>query len=154
MFQRNSAVSSPRAPTMPHLAHKLVLAVFLTALASSAAAANCAVTTTAVAFGGYDPFAGPRDASGAIRVSCNGNAEPMVQLGAGSSGSAANRQMRSAGEVLRYNVYSDAARSQVFDWMTLTGGGTQNVTLYGRIFAGQPVPPGAYQDTLTVSVLF
>ena len=139
---------------MARLAQKIVLAAFLTALASPATAADrCAVSTLPVAFGGYDPFAGPRDASGAVQIDCNGNAGALVQLGAGQSGDAGDRRMRSGSEELRYNVYSDAGRTQVFTSVS-TGGWQQTVALHGRIFAGQPVAPGAYQDLLTVTVQF
>jgi spore coat protein U-like protein len=138
---------------MPHIAHKLALAAFLAALATSVAAADrCTVSTAPVAFGSYDPFAGARDASGGISLDCNGKAPTVVQLGAGGSGNASDRQMTSGGEVLRYNVYGDAARTQVFTWLSTAG--TRTIPLYGRIFSGQPVAPGTYTDMLVVTVLF
>lgn len=138
---------------MSHLARKLALAAFLTAAATSASAAErCTVSTAPVAFGSYDPFAGARDASGWIALECNGKAPTVVQLGAGGSGNPGDRQMTSGGDVLRYNVYGDAARTEVFTWMSTAG--TQTIPLYGRIFAGQPVAPGTYTDVLTVTVLF
>jgi spore coat protein U-like protein len=154
MLPRNRADPASRRPPMARLAKKIVLAAFLTALARPASAAQCDVGVTPVSFGGYDPFAGPRDAGGGVTVDCNGNVNPLVQLGAGGSGNANDRRMTSGtGDVLRYNVYGDAARSQVFTWQTLGRGGGV-IPLYGRIFAGQPVAPGAYQDLLTVTVQF
>jgi spore coat protein U-like protein len=138
---------------MARLAPKLALAAILTLAATPASAAQCSVGVTPVAFGAYDPFAGPRDASGELEVDCNGTVLALVQLGAGGSGDANDRQMRSGTDVLRYNVYRDAARSQVYTWQTLGRGGAV-IPLYGRIFAGQPVAPGTYQDVLTVTVNF
>jgi spore coat protein U-like protein len=139
--------------TIAHIAHRLAIAAFLTAFARPASAAQCnGISVTGVSFGAYDPFAGPRDANGSIRFNCNGGG-PLVMLSAGGSGSTADRQMRAGSETLRYNVYADAARTQVFTW-SLPGSGSRTITFHGRIPAGQAVPPGAYADTLTVTLLF
>jgi spore coat protein U-like protein len=139
---------------MARLAAKLALAAILTLAATPASAAQCSVGVTPVAFGAYDPFVGPRDGAGELDVDCNGNVLALVQLGAGGSGNANDRRMSSvSGDVLRYNIYRDAARSQVYSWHILGRGGAV-IPLYGRIFAGQPVAPGSYQDLLTVTVNF
>jgi spore coat protein U-like protein len=139
---------------MPHVVRRFALAAILTALARPATAAQCDVAVTPIAFGIYDPFAGPRDGGGLVAVDCNGIVTPLVVLGPGRSGNSSDRQMSAAGaDVLRYNVFADAARSQVFTWTT-AGRGRSEIPLYGRIFAGQPVPPGTYQDTLAVTVNF
>jgi spore coat protein U-like protein len=152
MFRAILPVRRAGARTMPHLARKAALATILTALATPASAAQCDLAVTPIVFGAYDPFAGPRDGSGAVAVTCNGNASAVVQLGAGRSGDANDRQMAAAaGDVLRYNVYENAARSQVFTWATAAKG-TTVIPLHGRIFGNQPVPPGTYQDALVVTV--
>jgi spore coat protein U-like protein len=64
---------------------------------------------------------------------------------------------------LTYQLYSDAARTMI--WGDGTAGtvtvsahvasnGTQNNTVYGRIPALQGVRPGAYTDTITVTVTY
>jgi spore coat protein U-like protein len=76
-------------------------------------------------------------------------------LGAGSSGDAAARRMASGAERMSYNVYSDAALTQI--WNDAPGvaiGPAFSVTLqlYGSIPAGQDVAVGTYTDMLTVTV--
>jgi spore coat protein U-like protein len=64
---------------------------------------------------------------------------------------------------LQYNLYLDAARTAI--WGDGTGGtqsyttasppsGTQVVTIYGRIVAGQDVAAGGFADTVTAIVNF
>jgi spore coat protein U-like protein len=136
-----------------HIAHRIAIAAILTAFARPASAAQCdGISVTGLSFGAYDPFAGARDALGLVSFSCNGQG-PTVSLGAGSSGDAADRRMRSGPETLSYNVYADAARTRIFTW-SRPGGGARTMTLYARIPGGQAVPPGSYADTLTVTLDF
>ena len=76
----------------------------------------------------------------------------------GSSGTYFDRTLTRAGERLAYNVFRDAARTEVWGdgsggTRTVVGPRGQDVVvpLYARIAAGQDVSPGAYADTLTVT---
>lgn len=139
------------------------------ALAPSAEAAlNCSFTSiTGVNFGSYDVFsANPKTSTGSISYSCtgvNGNQQMRMDLSTGS-GTFANRTLRSGGNVLNYNLYPDAANSQV--WGNGTGSTYQyrinpndtnvhTLTVYGTILAGQDVGVGTnYIDTITVTMSF
>jgi spore coat protein U-like protein len=129
------------------------------------AGAACTITvTTPVAFGAYDVLsATPRDATGNLRLLCTRAQEfwALVTVGPGGSNNQLARQMRQGATPLGYNLYTNAARTQV--WGDGSGGTgwalrfpQRNVPLdlpvYGRIPAGQSVRPGAYADTVLVTV--
>ena len=151
----------------------MILRIILVCLALAVpgvAQAACSVSATGVAFGIYDTTAAaPDDATGTISVSCtplSGLAGYTVSLSTGSSGSYTARRMASGGSTLNYNLYSDAARTQVwgngsggtdtvgsFILLAFFGGfGTHQV--YGRIPARQAADPGSYADTIIVTVTY
>jgi spore coat protein U-like protein len=143
-----------RMTLLPHRLRLALAAAASLAIASSVAAAPaCGLSVAPIAFGAYDPFAGPRVGAGSITVACAANGA-IISLGAGRSGNVADRWMTSGAEVLRYNVYADAPRTQVFGTGMFAGSGTMTIPLYGRIPAGQAVAPGAYSDALVVTVLY
>ena len=88
-----------------------------------------------------------------------------LQLGPSGNGQRASRAMRSGSEQLLYNLYTDAARSQVWGdgsegTMVFTGAlqlpstRTAQHPVYGRLFERQPVLPGSYGDALQVTLSF
>lgn len=139
---------------------------------------NCltaTVSATGPAFGTYDPVnSSPTDVNGSVSVTCflsaqiTAAAAVTVTLSAGSSGSFGTRKMLSGPNALNYNLYADAAYSQIWGDGTsgtstvtdnfaflLTGGLSQTVmtTIYGQVFAQQlNVFPGSYTDTITVTI--
>ena len=134
---------------------------------------TCEVTGSALTFGTYNPLApGPLDAVGNISVRCSALVLGAVvsydvALSPGMSGVYGARAMQSGGDALSYNLYLDAARSQV--WGDGTGGTGQaanaylldvlffrvtDFPVYGRLPAGQNAPAGAYSDTLFATVIF
>ncbi len=85
----------------------------------------------------------------------------VVELDGGSNGATDSRRMRdSAGRGLRYQIYSDTSRSQVWGQgsegksieLTRSGGGS--IEVYGRISGGQSVAQGTYADTIAVTLAF
>ena len=125
--------------------------------------ANCSISTTGVAFGSYDVFVGtPRTSTGTITYSCTVGLSIRIELGMGSSGTYAARTMRQASEALDYNLYRDSnyatvwgdgsGGTGVFTGTTLLAPG--NVTVYGRLPAGQNVSAGAYSDTVVATIVF
>lgn len=145
------------------LPRALLLASLLAALPLAARAQSCTVTAiTGVAFGAYDPIvanaAAPRDATGQIRYRCG--AAPLVTLSAGAAGSYQPRQLRQGAKALAYNLYRDAARTQI--WGDGTAGttavvgqrGNRTLVIYGRIFPGQPAAAGSYGDTIVATLNF
>lgn len=144
--------------------------------ATEACAIDCTVATTGVAFGAYDAtLATPTDSVGNITVRCShigGGAQKTsytVALSAGSSGDFARRTMRAGNSTLEYNLFSSAARTQVWGngsrGSTLVGGSllvnpgkfTINEMvhlIYGRIPPLQSPEPGNYTDTVLVTLSF
>jgi len=139
-------------------------------LAPAAAKAVCTVSSLGVAFGVYNPsFAAPTDATGAVTIICtvaSGLGNYSIALSAGGGGSYAGRRMSNGSSVLPYQLYSDAAHSQI--WGDGTGGsavvvgtgsipllgGTSTHQVYGRISANRVASPGAYTDVIIVTVTY
>ena len=132
-------------------------------LSESPASAACTVSTTSVNFGAYDPKSGTADDStGSVEVTCDKGPHPKnstIALSPGNSGTYAARQMESGANILTYNLYSNAARSQI--WGDGSGGSftlgynaSGTFTVYGRIPALQNVQAGTYSDSLTVTITF
>jgi spore coat protein U-like protein len=146
-------------------------ALLLSARAQALFLGSCSVTATAVSFGVYTPLT-QLNSTGTVSVSCSGVSLPTVvpvaiSLNAGSSGGTfAARLMASGANSLSYNLYT--ASNDMNVWGDGTGGsvvvnatvsvpiigsGQTNVTVYGQIPSQDPAP-GAYADTITVSVAY
>jgi spore coat protein U-like protein len=128
-------------------------------------------STTAVAFGNYDPVdthSGSTldNSAGNINLTCTDDSLATITIGQGSNpdGSSTDaaplRQMLNGTFDLPYQLYLDSVGGTVWGDTTLTGksytgvGTAENVTVYGRIAAGQNVPAGSYTDTVLVTVTF
>jgi spore coat protein U-like protein len=144
---------------IPHLALGALL-LGLTLSSGAQAANSCNILTTGgVAFGTYlwtNPT--PTDSVGTITYNCNSAA--FVFLSSGASGNASQRTLISGANTLDYNLYADAARTQIWGDV-LTGGaiqvaqsGKNTLSVYGRIPQAQNVAVGTYTDTVTVTFLF
>jgi spore coat protein U-like protein len=125
--------------------------------------AVCEVTATDLAFGTYTAQAGtPTQGSTLLRATCTPGTTYNVGLNEGASGGTVNqRKMASGANALNYQLYRDAARSQIWGNTTgtdtVTGVGTgiaQDHTVFGAVPAAQVVPAGDYQDTITVRVYY
>jgi spore coat protein U-like protein len=147
--------------TRPHLPTIALAAVLLSLALPGAARAACTISAGgAVSFGNYDwTVAAPTDTVGSMTYTCTSTA--LVFLSTGSSGTYTQRTMVSGTSPLGYNLYTDAARTQI--WGDLFTGGTIQVApagtparldVYGRIPAGQNVPSGSYTDSITVTFFF
>ncbi len=128
--------------------------------------ASCTVSATGVAFGIYTPLqAAPLDVNGTINIACTGvtgRNTVTIDLSAGASNNYVMRTLTAGIYTLNYNLYFDAAYTQV--WGNGTGGSVQgtatirrrtpNVSLpvYGAIAASQDPAPGSYGDTIVVTV--
>jgi spore coat protein U-like protein len=134
---------------------------------SASVPSECRVDTFSIAFGTYDPVmtnaSQPRDADGAVRVYCTRGTSGVVTLSSGSNLSGGTRRMAGpGGDFLAYQIFSDLARSTV--WDTTNGvsgtstsplvpiGGSGGLPAYGRIAPGQNVREGDYTDTITATV--
>ncbi len=126
---------------------------------------NCTVAATPMTFAATSNVGTAAiDSSATISLTCTPNADFDVALNGGSNGVSGVRNMKlSAGtELLPYEIYQDAARTQV--WGNTAGvntvagtapSGASTMTAYGRIAATTPAASaGAYSDTVTVTVTF
>ncbi|HXY97172.1 MAG TPA: spore coat U domain-containing protein [Steroidobacteraceae bacterium] len=147
-----------------------LMLIALGALASPLAHAQaffCSAGTTGVAFGTYTPLTPtPLASTGSVTVQCfvfGGTATVTVDLSAGASGNYTTRTLTSGTYTLNYNLYLDAAHTQVWgngsggsliDTLTLNPGfpTTVTATIYGAVNALQDPAPGSYADTITVTV--
>jgi spore coat protein U-like protein len=128
-------------------------------------AAACVVSTTAVAFGSVGLIPAAVDQTGTVSVTCTKNSTYTVALDAGASAGATTsvRKMKNgaATEFVTYGLYRDAARSQNWgntvgtDTAAGTGSGSATLfTIYGRIPVQSSPTPGAYADSVNVTVAY
>ena len=163
-----------RRPTRSIAAASVAVLALLAAPAAFAVV-SCSVAASGVAFGIYTALsATPLDSTGTVTVTCTllsggaTNVNLTASLSAGSSGNFTTRTMLAGTSKLNYNLYWSNAYQQV--WGDGTGGSYYGVatvpltpanptqqtsgTMYGQIAAGQDVAPGAYLDTIVVTVTY
>jgi spore coat protein U-like protein len=171
IFGIGAAVLSPQA------AHAGSTPANLSVTAS--VAANCTISTSAVAFGAYDPVvvnaATALNGSGSVSIACTKGSAPNITLGLGSNAVASQRNMKIIGggaDVLGYQLYqppnTTPGTACTFPgatvWDTSAGGTftptsptTKASRLYnvcGTVTAGQDVNVGSYSDTVVATVNF
>ncbi len=154
----------------------IAVAGLLALAASVHAAGSLSVSTSPVNFGPYDVLSAADNTAGQGEVAVTYVAGPnpntpitytITISTSQNSGGIAPRVMRdgsSGSDPLNYNVYTDAARTVI--WNSAITGGADNIVLtlrrnspqpqrtpiYGRIPALQDVAVGTYNDVLTVTV--
>jgi len=128
---------------------------------------NCLITTTPVAYGGYDPASvnatAPLDATGAVVLTCTKGTTASIGLDGGANAQGPARRMTDgATGYLAYELYRDNSHSTV--WSN-TGGGIltappapskdpRSFTVYGRVAGAQDVPVGNFTDSVVATVNF
>jgi spore coat protein U-like protein len=154
----------------------LFLGVGVVGAPTPALALSCDFTVSDLSFGFYDIVGTtPTDSTASLTVTCErAKKDPAqvkydVSLGASTSGSMNPRALQGPNpDPLFYNIFTDATRLVV--WGDGTGGTSvvtghirpikQNDTgslthiFYGRIFPLQPVLPGSYADSITLTIDF
>jgi spore coat protein U-like protein len=146
-----------------------------TQIGAQAACANSAtISATTLAFNNVNPLALPADSTATITIvytntnnACTETgAVVKLSVGTGSGATAAIRKMTSGGNTLNYTIYSDAARTTV--WDNVSGHAmpsipigkkttaTQTATAYGRVLTGQSNAAVAnnYSDSVTMTLTF
>jgi spore coat protein U-like protein len=126
-------------------------------------AATCSVVSaSAINFGTVSAIAANIDQTSTLVVNCSSTTPYSVSLsaGGGTGATAATRKMMNGANAVNYSLYQDAARTQVWGDTVgsnvLTGqtgtAANQNITIYARTPAQTVPPPGAYSDTVTVTI--
>jgi spore coat protein U-like protein len=128
---------------------------------ASAASGACSVSPSGVHFGVYAPTdATALDGAGNISVTCTTLTSFTVSLSTGT-GNYGQRRMTSGPGILNYNLYVDPVRLLV--WGDGTAGSLTvpsifvlgaNLSIYGRVPAGQNPRAGTYIDTIVVTVTY
>lgn len=125
--------------------------------------AGCTVSAAPLIFMMPLPANTTYDSTSTITVVCTRNLPYTIDLDNGLYPQGNNRQVFNAGAnaYLRYDVYKDPPRSQVWgrgNTRNLAGnsGPTGRVVypVYGRLTGRSGAPAGNYQDTITVTVNF
>src|SRR5262245_22314495 len=138
---------------------------------------NCTITTTAVAFGAYDPLvtnaATPLNGNGTVSIACTKGAATTVALDLGSNASGSTRRMSDGGgNFLNYETYQPPNNTPgtACSYASPTVWGTSGANLFtpavapskasrsynvcGQVAAGQDLPSGSYNDTVLATVNF
>jgi spore coat protein U-like protein len=138
----------------------LILGAALQLISSSLWAATCVVSTSGIAFGGYDPFVNQDvDSVANISVNCDETTSYAIALSTGT-GTYESRVLTSGNHQLLYNLYIDATLTTV--WGDGTGDSSTvsdmqaiaNHVVYGRIPARQDAYVGVYSDTIVITLTF
>jgi spore coat protein U-like protein len=121
--------------------------------------ASCTLDGGTLDFGPYRSEEG-KEARASISYRCPEGMEISLSLGPGREPDGRARAMqRDGGDgALRYQLYQDARRSQVWgdqgDALTIpsTEDGEASVDVFGVIPPGQEAPPGTYRDTVLITL--
>jgi spore coat protein U-like protein len=133
---------------------------------SATVAKNCSITTTAVAFGAYDPVVAnataPLDGTGSVVVTCTKGAGTRIDLGLGANVSGTTRRMAGGTDFLTYQLYQNTGRTT--EWGPGAAAGltipvapsraARTFTVFGRVAAGQDVAAASYNDTVVATINF
>jgi len=131
--------------------------------ASATVTPDCRITVTDLSFGQYDPLGqnSSRELNAAAGVSmlCTRDARATIVIDAGQNPVGTTRGLASGGQVVSYQLYRDADRTQVWgsgaDALQFVSAGVQNpqqFVVYARIPPGQGVASGRYSDGGTATV--
>jgi spore coat protein U-like protein len=138
---------------------------------SASVAANCAVSTTPLDFGNYNPLsAATVTGTGTIQLRCTRGTTPAIALNAGVNAAGSQRRMTAGGEYLAYNLVRPTSNTPgaacpgvgsgtAWDstpW-TLTSAANSSLRTYnvcGELPGSQDVSAGTYTDTVVATVTF
>jgi len=133
---------------------------------SATVSKNCSITTTAVAFGAYDPVVAnataPLDGTGSVVVTCTKGAGTRIDLGLGANVAGTTRRMAGGTDFLTYQLYQNTGRTAV--WGSGAAAGltipvapsrvARTFTVFGRVPAGQDVAAASYNDAVVATINF
>jgi spore coat protein U-like protein len=121
--------------------------------------ANCLVETDDLDFGTAGIIGSNIDAQTQLDITCTPGTGYSIGIDGGGANDPDNRLLHSGSHTVRYGLYSDPGRTAAWG----TGGGStvdytgtgaaQQLDVYGRI-PPQPAAPGAYTDTVVVTITY
>lgn len=124
---------------------------------------TCTLAVNDLDFGAHGVLSTTLDRQTTIDATCTMGTPYVLAVGPGLSGATnpAQRRMSKGVEGVTYGLYRDSGRGQPWGWMqgsnTWTGAGTgakQAVPVYGRVPAQASPSPGAYTDTVVVTLTY
>lgn len=121
---------------------------------------TCRVTANDLNFGAVTTLGANKDVNGSATVTCTNATPYRVLLSNGVTGTGpTNRKMTLGANSVTYALYRDAARTLAWgntsgvNSLAGTGSGfAQTLTVYGRVPPQTVPPPGAYKDTVVMTV--
>ncbi|MDP1775683.1 MAG: spore coat protein U domain-containing protein, partial [Moraxellaceae bacterium] len=123
--------------------------------------ANCSISAQDLNFGVASSLPAARDQNTSINVACTNAAPWSVGLSNGNNFSGSRRmRLGNTASYISYGLFRDAARTQA--WSTGTGnvvngsgtGGSQTLTVYGRVPAQATPAAGTFVDTVVATITF
>ncbi len=144
------------------LAVRAVCVFLVLFLATGSAAAQCNVGTSGMNFGDYS-YRRTVTSTGRISVGCEAGIAFIIELSKGHGDFSQRKMSDAAGGTLSYNLYIRPDYRQVWGDGRTSGthttggvgnGGTQHLSVFGRIPRGQKPKPGHYIDNIAVTVRF
>jgi len=141
--------------------------------------ANCTISTSAVAFGSYDPVSANASSAlngnGSVTIACTKGSAPAITLDLGANPVGSQRNMKITGggsDVLGYQLFQPpnatpgtacsfpgssvwgTSVAQTFTPTSPTSKAGRTYNVCGTVAAGQDVSVGSYQDTVVATVNF
>ncbi|HVV97760.1 MAG TPA: spore coat U domain-containing protein [Rhodanobacteraceae bacterium] len=122
---------------------------------------QCSVSATTLDFGTVGVLLANVDGTSTVSVQCANGVAYQVGLNDGQHASGNTRRMQGPAGLVSYELYRNSARTQrwgnTLNSDTVIGsgtGGTQNLTVYGRVPTQTTPSAGTYNDTITVTVTY
>jgi spore coat protein U-like protein len=123
---------------------------------------SCTVSAANLNFGTVGVLSSNVDATNSVSPTCTNGTPYNVGLNQGLNGSSVTtRQMNAGAARVNYSLFRDSART--LNWGNTVGtdtvagsgvGSAQSLTVYGRILPQATPAPGAYNDTIVVTVTY
>jgi spore coat protein U-like protein len=110
-------------------------------------------------FGQINDFSKAVTSSTRVTLSCPSNTNWKVGLDQGLNYDGTTRRMRNGADYIGYELYQDAGYRQPWNTTDASQGtgtnGTQIIQIYGKVpQSAVVVPPGEYQDTITITLTY
>lgn len=124
---------------------------------------NCTVSATSLNFGSSGVISANIDQTSNVQVLCTKTTPYNIGLNAGTAPGATvtTRKMTNGAKQINYSLFQNAGRTTNWgntvgtDTVASTGtGATQNFSVFGRVPPQTTPAPGAYSDTIVVTVTF